>query len=124
MSKYVQRAIQKSLSWPLPEDLDDNALERRPFCQVVQREHLVHADYACVHQELKRKGVSLQLLWEEYHGAHEQRAYQYSQFCWRYLRLRDSLARSMRQPHRAGEKRFIDYSGDTIPVISALIEPG
>jgi len=120
VSKYVRRAIHKSLSWPLPEDLDDNALERLLFPQVVQREHFVHADYAYVHQELKRKGVTLQLLWEEYHGAQGERAYQYSQFCWHYQRFRDSLARSMRQTHRAGEKLFIDYSGDTVPVINAV----
>ncbi len=120
VSKYVQRAISKSLSWPLPQDLDDTALERLLFPQVVQREHFVHADYAYVHQELKRKGVTLQLLWEEYHGVHGERAYQYSQFCWHYQRFRDSLARSMRQTHRAGEKLFIDYSGDTVPVINAV----
>jgi transposase len=120
VSKYVQRAISKNLSWPLPEDLDDAVLERLLFPQVLQREHFVHADYAYVHQELKRKGVTLQLLWEEYHGAHGERAYQYSQFCWHYQRFRDSLARSMRQTHRAGEKLFIDYSGDTVPVINAV----
>ena len=120
VSKYVQRAISKSLSWPLPEDLDDTALERLLFPQVMQREHFVHADYAYVHQELKGKGVTLQLLWDEYHGAHGERAYQYSQFCWHYQRFRDSLARSMRQTHRAGEKLFIDYSGDTVPVINAV----
>src|SRR5262249_25425704 len=84
VSNYVQRAIQKSLGWPLPGNLDDAALERLLFPQVVQREHYMHADYAYVHQELKRKGVTLQLLWEEYHAAHGERAYRYSQFCWHY----------------------------------------
>jgi transposase len=120
VSKYVQRAIQRNLSWPLPEGLDDAALERLLFPQVLQREHFVHADYAYVHQELKRKGVTLQLLWEEYHGAQGEQAYQYSQFCWHYQRFRDTLARSMHQTHRAGEKLFIDYSGDTVPVINAV----
>lgn len=120
VSKYVQRAISKELSWPLPGDLDENALERLLFPQIVQREHFVHADYAYVHQELKRKGVTLQLLWEEYHGAHGERAYRYSQFCWHYQRFCDGLARSMRQTHRAGEKLFIDYSGDTVRVINAV----
>jgi len=119
VSNYVQRAIQKSLGWPLPENLDEAALERLLFPQVLQREQYTHADYAYVHQELKRKGVTLQLLWEEYHAAHGERAYQYSQFCWHYQSFRDSLARSMRQTHRAGEKLFIDYSGDTVPVINA-----
>lgn len=73
-----------------------------------------------MHQELKRKGVTLQLLWEEYHATHGERAYRYSQFCWHYQRFNDSLARSMRQTHRAGEKLFIDYSGDTVPVINVV----
>ena len=120
VSNYVQRAIQRSLGWPLPADLDDAALERLLFPQVAQQEQYTHADYAYVHQELKRKGVTLQLLWEEYHAAHGERAYRYSQFCWHYQRFRDSLARSMRQTHRAGEKLFIDYSGDTVPVINAV----
>jgi transposase len=77
--------------------LDDAALERLLFPQVLQREQYTHADYAYVHQELKRKGVTLQLRWEEYHAAHGEQAYQYSQFCWHYQRFRDSLARSMRQ---------------------------
>ncbi|MGH8291751.1 MAG: tyrosine-type recombinase/integrase, partial [Steroidobacteraceae bacterium] len=77
-------------------------------------------DYAYVHQELKRKGVTLQLLWEEYHAAQGERAYRYSQFCWHYQRFHDSLARSMRQTHRAGEKLFIDYSGATMAVINVV----
>lgn len=120
VSNYVQRAMQKSLGWPLPENLDEAALERLLFPQVLQQEQYTHADYAYVHQELKRKGVTLQLLWEEYHAAHGERAYQYSQFCWHYQRFRDSLARSMRQTHRAGEKLFIDYSGVTVPVINVV----
>ena len=72
-----------------------------------------------IHQELKRKGVTLQLLWEEYETAHGQSAYRYSQFCVHYHEYRGSLARSMRQVHRAGEKVFIDYSGDTVAVIDA-----
>ncbi len=72
-----------------------------------------------IHQELKRKGVTLQLLWEEYEKAHGQSAYRYSQFCVHYHEYRGRLARSMRQVHRAGEKVFIDYSGDTVAVIDA-----
>ena len=120
VGKYVQRAIEQGLAWPLPEALDDAALERVLFPQVVKLEQYTHADYAYVHQELKRKGVTLQLLWEEYRAAHGERAYQYSQFCWHYQRFRASLARSMRQTHRAGEKLFIDYSGDTVAVINAV----
>ncbi len=120
VSNYVQRAVRQSLIWPLPQELDDAAIERLLFPQLVQREQYTHADYAYVHQELQRKAVTLQLLWEEYQASHGERAYQYSQFCWHYQRFRDSLARSMRQTHRAGEKLFIDYSGDTVAVINAV----
>jgi transposase len=120
VSNYVQRTIQKSLGWPLPENLDDAALERLLFPQVVLREQYAPPDYAYVHQELKRKGVTLQLLWEEYHAANGEHAWRYSQFCLHYQRFRGNLARSMRQVHRAGEKLFIDYSGKTVPVINAV----
>lgn len=72
-----------------------------------------------MHQELKRKGVTLQLLWEEYTVTHGERGYRYSQFCAHYHQYRGTLARWMRQVHRAGEKVFIDYSGDTVAVIDA-----
>jgi transposase len=119
VSNYVQRAIQHGLSWPLPADLDESALERLLFRQAAPREEYAQPDFPYVHQELKRKSVTLQLLWEEYHATHGERAYRYSQFCFHYQRFRDSLARSMRQVHRAGEKLFIDYSGDTVAVIDA-----
>lgn len=120
VSNYVQRAVQKRLGWPLPQDLDEAVLERLLFPQVLQREQYTHADYAYVHQELKRKGVTLQLLWEEYHTTQGGRAYRYSQCCWHYQRFHDSLARSMRHTHRAGEKLFIDYSGATMPLINVV----
>ncbi len=119
VSNYVQRAIQKGLSWPLPDELDESALEALLFRQAAPREQYAQPDFAYLHQELKRKSVTLQLLWEEYHATHGERAYRYSQFCVHYQRFRGSLARSMRQVHRAGEKLFIDYSGDTVAVIDA-----
>jgi transposase len=117
VSNYVQRALQKGLGWPLPAELDEGQLEGLLFRQNAPREHYAAPDFAHIHQELKRKGVTLQLLWEEYRAAHGERTYRYSQYCEHYHRYRGSLARSMRQVHRAGEKLFIDYSGDTAAVI-------
>ena len=119
VSNYVQRAVQKALGWPLPEQLDDGEIERLLFKQAAVRAGYTIPDFAHIHQELKRRGVTLQLLWEEYHAAEGERAYRYSQFCEHYRAYRDRLARSMRQVHRAGEKLFIDYSGDTVEVINA-----
>ena len=120
VTNYVQRAAQAGLSAPLAPDLDDAALEALLFPHAPPRATSYAApDFALIHQELKRNGVTLQLLWEEYVAAHPEGAYRYSQFCWHYGRFRDSLKRSMRQVHRAGDKLFIDYSGDTVPIIDA-----
>jgi transposase len=117
VSNYVRRAVEKGLTWPLCEELDDGQLEVLLFRKAAPLERYAQPDFPYIHQELKRPSVTLQLLWEEYHGAHGERAYRYSQFCLHYHRFREHLARSMRQVHRAGEKLFIDYSGDTVAVI-------
>ncbi len=118
VTKYVQRAVAAGLGWPLAPELDDTALEALLFPHSPARA-VIYAppDFALTHQELKRKGVTLQLLWEEYCAAHAGGAYRYSQFCLHYHRFRNSLKRSMRQVHRAGDKLFIDYSGDTVAII-------
>lgn len=112
VSEYVGRAERAGLCWPLPEDLDDAALEAKLFPAPAgpgggQR---VLPDFAHLHQELKRAGVTLQLLWMEYREIHAG-GYQYSQFCERYRRFAKKLSPSMRQVHRAGEKAFVDFSG-------------
>lgn len=117
VTNAVQRALQKGLSWPLPAELGESQLEAMLYRQAAPRSQYAQPDYALLHQELKRKGVTLQLLWEEYAAAHGERAYRYSQFCEHYREYRKTLARSMRQVHKAGEKVFIDYSGDTVAVI-------
>ena len=118
VTKYVQRALAAGLGWPLAPELDDAALEALLFAHSPARAATYASpDFALIHQELKRKGVTLQLLWEEYSVAHPGGAYRYSQFCLHYHRFRDSLKRSMRQVHRAGDKLFIDYSGDTVAII-------
>jgi transposase len=119
VTNAVQRALQSGLSWPLPADLDDSRLEALLYRQAAPRREYALPDYALMHQELKRKGVTLQLLWEEYTAAQGELGYRYSQFCSHYHEYRGTLARSMRQVHRAGEKVFIDYSGDTVAVIDA-----
>jgi len=118
VTKYLQRAAQAGIGWPPPDGLDDAQLEARLF-QSAAPPPGRHAepDYARMHQELKRRGVTLQLLWEEYHASEGERAYRYSQFCERYRRFAATLKRSMRQIHRAGDKLFIDYSGVKAEVI-------
>ena len=69
-----------------------------------------------MHQELRRKGVTLMLLWEEYKAAQPD-GLQYSQYCEHYRRWVQRIKPSMRQVHRAGEKCFVDYAGQTVPVV-------
>jgi transposase len=81
----------------------------------------VPIDFAWVHRELSRVGVTLQTLWVEYRegaaSAAPLKPYEYSRFCGLYARWRKKLAVSMRQVHRAGEKLFIDYSGKTLGIV-------
>ena len=76
-------------------------------------------DHAHTHQELKKKGVTLLLLWEEYQETVGERAYQYTAFCIHYRAWAATLKISMRQVHRAGEKLFADYAGPTVQIIDA-----
>jgi transposase len=120
VAKYVRRALSAGVAWPLAPEVDDAQLEARLFPGAPARVvAYAQPDFGQLHQEIKRKGVTLQLLWEEYHAAQPDTAYLYSQFCWHYGRFRERLKRSMRQVHRAGEKLFIDYAGHTVPLIAA-----
>ena len=99
------------LTWPLPEDLDDARVGGAPVsaARAGPRPGACPA-WAEIHQELKKAGVTLALLWQEYRAAHPD-GYAYSQFCERYRQWRRALKPSMRQVHRAGEKLFVDFSG-------------
>jgi transposase len=115
---YLERAKQAGVSWPVPEGLDDDALEQRLFASRGQvcSQSRPQPDWAHIHRELRRKSVTLMLLWEEHRAAHPN-GYSYSQFCDRYRHWKGRLAPTMRQRHVAGEKLFVDYAGQTIDVI-------
>jgi transposase len=112
VTTYLQRAAAAGLQWPLPADLDDAQLEARLFTRPAcpQASDRVIPDWSQLHQELKKPGVTLTLLWTEYRAAHPS-GYGYSQFCDRYRGWARTLKPSMRQVHRAGEKLFVDFSG-------------
>lgn len=116
VSDYLARAKLAGLRYPLPEGLDEGALERLLFPpsepSSVQRPA---PDWQRVHNELRRKGVTLELLWQEY-KAEQADGFQYSAFCDHYRHWRCRLSLTMRQTHTPGEKLFIDYAGQTVPV--------
>jgi len=117
ISKYTKAAEAAALSWPLPDGMDDTTLEARLFPPVATAREHVMPDCAHIHQELKRKGVTLLLLWEEYLASCAGQAYKYAQFCVHYRQYSSRLKLSMRQTHKAGEKLFVDYSGDGVPIV-------
>ncbi len=116
VGECLRRAQEAGITWPLVETLDETALERRlyppPAPSTTPR---AAPDFATIHQELRAKGVTLFLLWQEYQ-AREPDGYQYSRFCDLYREWCGKLDLVMRQVHRAGEKLFIDYAGPTLPV--------
>lgn len=117
VDEYVRRAERAGLSWPLPPELDDAGLERVlfPLAPPLSPARPL-PDYATVHRELKGKGVTLMLLWEEYKQQSPE-GLQYSQYCERYRAWARQLDLSMRQVHRAGEKCFVDYAGPTVRIV-------
>ena len=117
--RVTTRAQAAGLSWPLPDELDDDALEaavRRPGASAA-RKPFAPLDCASMHAELsRRKGVTLRLLWLEYRARHPDDGCGYSRFCEQYRAWRKGLDVVMRQIHRAGDKMFVDYAGQTIGV--------
>lgn len=122
----LERAKKASIEWPLPDDLTDDALEGLLYPSTrkskekgqgqEETEHAPAIDWTYIHQELKRKHVTLSLLWEE-HKRNHQNSLSYSHFCHCYREWRGQLDVWMRQPHKAGEKLFVDYAGKTMPVL-------
>ena len=108
VSEYLRRVRQAGLSWPLPPELDEAALEARLFPAPGPVRERLAPDPTWIHKELRRVGVTLHLLWEEYRQV-DSDGYGYSQFCELYRRWAQKLKPSMRQVHRAGEKTFIDF---------------
>ena len=118
VTDYLDRARRAGLGWPLPEDLDETALEARLFTSAALPPGPTRPvpDWPTVHRELRRKGVTLQLLWLEFKTAHPD-GYQYTQFVRHYRRWQRRLDLVMRQEYRAGEKCFLDFPGDTLPIV-------
>jgi len=119
VSECLKRADGVGLTWPLPEGVTDADLERQLYQpQGGEIRHgLAQPDWPAVHRALRRKNVTLSLIWEEYRAVHPDAGYGYSRFCELYRRWEGRLSPTMRQHHIAGEKAFVDYAGDTLDVI-------
>jgi transposase len=117
VQECLRRALQASLGWPLPQELDDARLEALLYPARPRAIEIPLPDFAHVQRELSRPGVTRFLLWQEY-KAEQPAGLQYTAFCVQY---RHWLSRTadpvMRFEHRAGEKCFVDYAGQTAGII-------
>ncbi len=114
VSDYLTRAKAAGISWPLPEEITEEALHERLFLPVKQAKKRPYPDWDWVHRELCKKGVTLILLWREYRDMHSN-GLGYTQFCQHYRAYVKQISPVMRQTHKAGEKTFVDYAGMTMP---------
>ena len=114
VSEYGTRFREAGLGWPPPEEMDDATLERLVRARLEQRPHLrPMPDTQHLIKEMKRSGVTLHLLWLEYREDNPD-GYGYTQFCHFYHEAKSKLDVTLRQEHKAGEKLFTDYAGDTL----------
>lgn len=115
----LERAAAAKLSWPLPLTLTDRVLEAMLYAGAGVSQgwrRKAEPDWTHVHRELRRPGVTLMLLWEEYRTS-EPGGYSYSRWCELYRAWEGRLSPTMRQSHPAGERMFVDYAGQTVELI-------
>ena len=120
VGEYLRRAEAADLRWPLSEGVSEEELYRKLFpedtpANVPERPL---PDWENIKKELKKKGVTLRLLWEEYRDKHPEQHYQYTQFCEYYRRWAKTQSPSARFPHNGGEVMEVDYAGLTMTLVN------
>lgn len=118
--KYLKLAKDTNLSWPLPEDIDDKILAEKLYGTKDKCDSFVSPDFEVIHKELMHKGVTLQLLHNEYKINYPQTHYSYRRFCEMYRSWQKNKKITLRQDYKGGDKMLVDYAGQTIPVTNKL----
>ena len=118
ISELLTRFKQSELGWPLPESCSDADLTQALYHGKKASRDKVMPDFTQYAVELRRKGMTKMLLWQEYHEQYQEQAYAYTQFCEHFTRWFKTQKRSMRQLHVAGDKLFIDYCGPRLQVVN------
>jgi len=116
VQECIRRARDAGLLWPLPSEIDESALHAQLYRRAVPLSRTPQPDFTVLHRELSRRGVTRLLLWEEYKAAHAD-GWQYSVFCDQYRRWLARQELVLRQDHAPGEKLFVDYAGQTVPIL-------
>ena len=121
--RHLERAAEKGITWPLSGDMDDRALEAVLFARIDPTTSATRPlpDWSEINRELRRKGVTLQLLWQEYKEQHPD-GFQYTWFAEHYRQYNRLLDLVMRHDHLAGEKLFVDFPGQTVPIYDRTTE--
>lgn len=116
----IKQAITLELTWEKVQSLDETSLTKLFYPSKAALPATLYElpDWSIVHRELSRKGMTKQLLWEEYAEQNTDGCYSYSRYCRLYGAWVKKQKRSMRQVHKAGEKLFVDYAGQTVPIVN------
>jgi len=115
----IKRAKIASITWEQVCALSDQELEDSlyPIKKIpAGKSEDSELDWLAINKELKRRGVTKRLLWEEMFAV-DPYCLSYSQFCRRYNKWHKKTDVSMRQEHKAGQKLFVDYAGQTMPIV-------
>lgn len=116
VTECLRRAAAAGIVWPLPQELDDGQLEQRLYPKKPPSPSIALPDFAHLQRELSRPGVTRLLLWQEYKAQHPD-GLQYSAFCDHLRAFLTTREPVMRFEHRAGDKSFVDYAGQTVGII-------
>ena len=120
----LDTATQKGITWPLDNDVTNAELEALLFPDKRKTESIyAELDYAYIHRELAKTGVTLTLLWEEYcRPCHEsgRTPYMSTQFGDKYRKWARITKATMRITHKPGDAMEVDWAGDTIPVFDPV----
>jgi transposase len=119
VGEYLRRAQAAGLRWPLPQGLSEDELFQKLFPERRGENTAVRPlpNWETVRQELKKKGVTLKLLWIEYRDRHPD-GYSYTQFCEYYRKWAKAQSPTGRFPHNGGEELEIDYAGLTVTIVN------
>jgi transposase len=115
---YLQRAEAAGLAWPLPEGMADSELKAKLLGGDGNKDKMPAKElppWPQIHEQLRRKGVTLDLLWQEYRQTHPD-GFHYSRFCELYNAWAGTLEPVLRQVHEPGQKLFVDWAGQTTPI--------
>lgn len=119
VGKICSSVKEAGYTWPLPDDVDDNLLERICYPKKTHATTRAQPDWDKVWKQMQRKGMTLQLLWQRYKSEYP-KGYQYSQYCEHYGRWCGKKNVTMRQEHRAGVNTEVDYAGSTLPLTDPI----